>query len=107
VIDCIVDLSKVTDYLLNPDHVDGAAKAKFFCAGGFERDRPDILIAALQRHFADNQPGRLQYPRPGCIRIIIDGPMTVPDGRNPAVRSVWDVDGENASPRLITAYPSD
>ena len=35
----------------------------------------------------------------------IDGPLRCPDGRLPAIRSVWIVDVGTNYPRLITAHP--
>ena len=105
--DCIVDRAKITDYLLDLDHPDGASKAKFFIAGGFSPANPEQLIAALKARFADNTPTAESVDRFGGCRISIDAPLRVPDGRKPVVRSVWKIDRGQATPRLITAYPID
>jgi hypothetical protein len=107
VIDCIVEDAKVRDYLLNPDHEDGAPKAKFFIAGGFDRDQPAVFTTALRRHFLENKYTKEQQDSFGGVRITIDAPMSVPDGRTPMVRTVWKVDEGEMFPRLITAYPID
>ena len=31
--------------------------------------------------------------------------LKAPDGRQPRVRTVWQLDHEQVAPRLITAYP--
>lgn len=106
-IDPVVPVKKVRDYLLKADHVDGAPKAKFFIGGGFLPEKPDELAAALRRHFLNNPPTTKTPDRFGGVRITVDAPMTVPDGRAPLVRSVWAIDEGETSPRLITAYPVD
>ena len=103
--DPIVPIEKVRDYLLNLDHPDGAPKAKFFIAGNFSPDRPEELMAALKRHFIENPPMTKTPDRFGGVRITIDAPMNVPDGRTPDVRSVWSIDEGETVPRLISAYP--
>ncbi len=105
--DCIIEDAKVRDYLLNLDHEDGGPKAKFFIAGGFSRDEPAPFVAALRRHFLENPPTRRTPDNFGGVRITVDAPMIVPDGRAPMVRTVWTIDEGQTLPRLITAYPLD
>ena len=40
-------------------------------------------------------------------KYILEGPITTPDGRNPAIRTIWAVTEEVPSLRLVTAYPLD
>jgi hypothetical protein len=103
----IVPAEKVRDYLLNADHVDGAPKAKFFIGGGFSPEKPDELADTLRRHFLDNPPTTKKPDRFGGVRITVEAPMPVPDGRAPIVLSVWSIDEGETVPRLITAYPAD
>ena len=35
----------------------------------------------------------------------VEGPLKSPDGRAPAVRSVWILDIDEEFPRLVTAFP--
>jgi Domain of unknown function (DUF6883) len=107
--DCIVENFKVLDYLLNPDHPHGAAKARFFIGGGFRREARELLVEALRRHFRDNPECRKITPRPRLpgASIIVDAPMLVPDGRRLWVRTVWVVDGGETIPRLVFAYPKE
>ena len=44
-----VSYEKVVAYLLNPEHPDGAGKAQFFAARGFNADQWEILADALRR----------------------------------------------------------
>jgi len=105
--DCIIDDAKVRDRLLNLDHEDGAPKAKFFIAGGFSRDDPAPFVDALRRHFLENELTTKKPDNFGGIRITIDAPMRVPDGRAPMVRTIWKIDDGQTMPRLISAYPID
>ncbi len=104
---CIVAPEKITKYLLDLDHRDGAAKAKFFIGGGFSPDDPEALAEALKRHFRQNKPTERSPDRFGGERLVIDAPMEGPDGRSPNVRSVWGIDEGETVARLITAYPID
>jgi hypothetical protein len=104
---CIVATEKITQYLLNLDHSDGAGKAKFFIGGGFSPDEPEALAEALKRHFRENMPTEHKPDRFGGERLVIDAPMGVPDGRSPMVRSVWGIDKGQAVARLLTAHPLD
>ena len=38
-------------------------------------------------------------------RYEVEGELSVPDGRKPNVRTVWQLDHGEVAPRLITAYP--
>jgi hypothetical protein len=105
--DCIIDDAKVRDYLLNLDHADGGPKALFFLGGGFSVDKLEQFKAALRRHLRDNPVTRREADRFGGERLVIDAPMSVPDGRTPIVRTVWTIDEGETLPRLITAYPID
>lgn len=105
--DCIIEDAKVRNYLLNLDHEDGAPKAKFFIAGGFSLDKPAPFIAALRKHFLENTPTSKNPDRFGGVRITVDAPMIVPNGRTPMVRTVWGIDEGETLPRLLTAYPID
>jgi hypothetical protein len=107
VTDPVISEAKIRDYLLNVDHPDGTSKARFFINGGFSPENPSELTEALVRHFVDNKDARI-INRPdkfGGIRIIVDAPMLVPDGRKPLDRSVWVIDEGVIQPRLITALP--
>ena len=45
----VVDQDKITDYLLNPAHLDNGGKAPFFLGLGFRRNGWQSLAAALRR----------------------------------------------------------
>ena len=101
----IIDLHKITGYLLNPRHPDGASKAQFFARFGFALDKPDALADALREHARGHPARKLKRTAYG-VTYAVDGPLPALDGRTPQVRSVWIVlEGEGA-PRLVTAFPA-
>lgn len=101
-----VDPAKVRDYLLNPHHPVGSAKARFFTALGFTRRRWAVLYKALHAHAADGDAETGQpslYGQKYTIRATITGPT----GREAYLVSVWIVlEGEDF-PRLVTAFPGE
>jgi len=99
-----VDRSKITEYLLNLSHPDGAGKARFFFRFGFSVNDPDVLVNALRKHGSDNAVSRMVETHFGW-RYTVDGVLETPDGRNPMIRTVWIMEEEGDAPRLITAYP--
>lgn len=44
----VVELTKVTDYLLNASHPDNSDKARFFESFGFPASEPTLLVVALK-----------------------------------------------------------
>ena len=100
----VVALNKVTDYLLNAAHPDNGGKAKFFEAMGFSPAEPARLSAAL-REVAMNGSATLHSESTHGAKFIVDGPITALSGKQALVRTVWIIDREQQSPRLVTAYP--
>jgi Domain of unknown function (DUF6883) len=99
-----VSRDKVVEYLLNPQHPDGAAKAAFFAAMGFHVDRWQELANALKR-LAEAAPVTVRVDSPHGSKYIVDGAIDTPSGRSVSVRSVWIVDRGSQAPRLVTTYP--
>jgi hypothetical protein len=102
----VVAEAKVIDYLLNPAHLDGATKARFFVALGFSRDEWEVLAGRL-RHLAETAVIASTVESVHGIKYIIEGPITGPRGRIANVRTVWIVDAGATAPRFVTAYPHD
>ena len=100
----IVEREKITSHLLNPDHLYGATKAKFFTSLGFNVEAWGILADALHEH------GRA-HDVVACVetgygpRYVVEGELTTPSNARVFVRSVWQFDHGSVAPRLITAYP--
>ena len=99
----VVPRDKVVRYLLSASHADGRHKSAFFTAFGFDARRWEELSAALKRHAAHDVV-RVEQSRFGT-RYVIEGIIETPDGRNPAVRSVWFLEPGEEAPRFVTAYP--
>lgn len=105
----VVEESKITGYLLSPDHPDGRSKAEFFTRFGFRREQPALLADALRKHRAAYQIAKTAHSAWGT-RYSVDGELECPDGRRPRLRTVWIVetageDAEETPPRLITSHP--
>ncbi|HXG09345.1 MAG TPA: hypothetical protein VNK04_06105 [Gemmataceae bacterium] len=100
----VVEQAKICEYLLNPAHRFGASKARFFAAFGFTLDAWEVLAAALKEHSAENEVTKVKETGFG-LRYEVEGELAAPDGRRPRVRSVWQVDTGQITPRPITAYP--
>ena len=101
----IVDLEKITDYLLNSAHPDNGGKARFFLGLGFTAEGWHIFADALQRlahSFAVTEHVESLHG----VKYIVIGRIETPAGGSPKVRTVWIIDKGNEKPRLITAYPS-
>ena len=100
-----VDREKLTEYLLCPEHPDGAGKAAFFRHFGFNREQWPALAEALRQHGVSN-PVRQTVESAYGRRYTVSGPLETPSGRTPLVVSVWIIERGWTAPRLITAYPA-
>lgn len=99
-----VEREKVVNYLLNLTHRVGGPKAVFFYRFGFRSVEWEVLAEALKIHGRQcDVRGRLESVH--GIRYEVDGVLDTPDGRQPIVRTVRQIDEGSAAPRLITAYP--
>lgn len=99
-----VEEQKITRYLLNHDHPQGASKAHFFEARGFTLAEWFIFATALVTQGKNNPVCRVVSSELG-IRYTIDCNCPTPDGQNPCIRTVWQVADQQTPPRLITAHP--
>lgn len=97
---------KVIDYLLSTNNLEGQSKAKFFSRFGFRIEQWQILADALRDHGANHEVVETDETDYGT-KYIIDGLLETPDGRNPYVRTVWQIDKGSDYPRLVTAYPAE
>ncbi|MEA1832885.1 hypothetical protein U8607_12410 [Methylobacterium durans] len=97
--------AKLSEYLLNPDHPAGGAKARYFLALGFRVEQPDLLGRALFTH-ADPCRLKHRYRTLWGVKFVFEGPLDTPGGRRPFVRSVWQTAPSGEGPALlVTAYP--
>ena len=97
---------KVVSYLLATWNPRGAAKARFFLRFGFEPDRWREFAHALKQQAATGGVTSTVETTYGiCYRV--DGVIQTPDGRNPQISTVWQIDRGHENPRIVTAYPLD
>lgn len=100
----VVELTKVTDYLLNPGHPDNGGKARFFESCGFPASEPSRLVAALKDVAASGEVV-FQVSSTHGTKYVVDGHLESAEGQRRFVRTVWIVDTGQEFPRLVTAYP--
>jgi hypothetical protein len=100
----VISEAKIVDYLLNPQHPDGAGKARFFLSAGFQVTRWQILADAI-RELAKHSLVTRQLDSTHGRKYIVEGSIETPDGCKATIRTVWIADGDNPTPRLVTAYP--
>ncbi|MYD64215.1 MAG: hypothetical protein F4W91_24550 [Gemmatimonadetes bacterium] len=99
-----IDRQKITDYLLSSNNPRGRTKADFFLRFGFSIDRWEDFAEALRLQAASHEVALVLETAYGP-RYHVDGPIETPDGRNPRVRTVWQIDLDSDYPRFITAHP--
>ncbi|MGY2053217.1 DUF6883 domain-containing protein [Methylobacterium sp. JK268] len=100
----LIPRPKITAYLLDLQHPRGGSKAKFLIGFGFTPDAPDVLANALVAHARGNPPGLTIFPQKGLWRIVFEGPVTAPDGRQMPLRTVWEP-RDLSEMHFITAIP--
>lgn len=83
----------------------GQAKARFFMAFGFKEEEWEVIADALLEHGRAYPVVNRKVSRFG-EKFEIKGALRCPDGRNPEVWTVWQLDKDGLAPRLITAYPA-
>lgn len=99
----VVDMAKLVDYCLNPDHLRGKHKARVFASSlGLETKdakhlREALLVAARE---GDAEIGDIDS---FGQRYVLDFEMVGPAGRR-IVRSVWIARTGSVFPRLATCY---
>ena len=101
----VVARAKITDYLLSPTSPRGASKARFFRQFGFQVAEWEVFAAALRSHCRQHEVVEMLETEYG-IQYVIIGSIETPDGRNPRIRTVWQVDYGSDYPRFITARPA-
>ncbi len=91
-------------YLLNQEHPRGKDKAAFFTRFGFSVAEWKVLAEALVTHAEAHEVSDTLHTAEGS-HYVIEGELQTPDGRNPAIRTVWVIDTGSEIPRFVTAYP--
>ena len=100
----IVEREKITEYLLNPG-IDTAEARRDSLP---DLDLPSKLGTCSPAPCVSTRSVTevsRTYETLWGPRFEINGELNAPDGRQPRIRTVWQVDGGQIAPRLITAYP--
>ncbi|MEP0746065.1 hypothetical protein NC994_10120 [Trichocoleus sp. AS-A1] len=100
----VVDIRKIRDYCLNPDHDEGKHKARLFLSilGMTAADAEDLRQILLE--VVKTQEARLGRRDDFGQRYTIDFTLEWQD-RSATVRSGWMVEHDSDVPRLTTCYP--
>jgi Domain of unknown function (DUF6883) len=98
----IAEERRVREYLLNLEHTYGGPKARFFMARGFASETWERLQASLIIQGRMNTVTRSIDTEWGT-RYTVECSCPTPDGRNPCIRTLWQMEGD--APRLLTATP--
>jgi hypothetical protein len=99
-----IEFEKITSYLLSDTHPVGRAKARFFQGLGFQASRPEALLASLLRVAREGEVLDQEITVFGT-KYMVDGTLEGPAGISAPVRTIWILERDSVSPRLVTAYP--
>ncbi|MDX2138661.1 MAG: hypothetical protein SF123_11250 [Chloroflexota bacterium] len=99
----IIDLEKLTEYALNPEHPTGRHKAYVFkSALGIEREDAAVLLDFLMQVAISDEivdSSRTPYG----TRYVLDSPLATDHGEA-IVRSAWIIRNDEDFPRLTSCY---
>jgi hypothetical protein len=100
----VVDLRKLTEYILDPEHDDGKHKARLFAAAlNLVVSDADELKDALLDAVRDNDAVAGKFDKFGQ-RYTVDF-LFERDGKSAIIRSGWIIEHGANIPRLTTCYP--
>lgn len=99
-----IHADKITGYLLNRTHPDGASKARLLELFGFSGSAPEILAQALLSHARPGHFVREALTPLGDRKLVYEGPLQAPNGRAPRPRTVWRVLTDGTA-LFVTAVP--
>ena len=99
----VVDLDKLTEYCLNPDHPRGRHKARVFhsALGITAANTVDLRNRLLEA--ARTESAHLAGADGFGRRFVVDFQMDGPDGPV-TVRSAWIIRSDEEFPRLVSCY---
>jgi Domain of unknown function (DUF6883) len=99
----IVELEKLTEYVLSPEHPRGKHKARVFAAKcGITAEHADLLRQYLLSAARDGEAAETRTDEHGR-RFVIELNIAGPGGRA-AVVSAWIVRMNEDFPRFVSAY---
>jgi len=92
-----VEREKIAGYLLDPSHMNGAGKCRFFSARGFSMMEWPVLAAALVAHGRRHTVAK-RTETPFGPRFEVHGELEAPDGSRPQIRTVCQLDEGEIAP---------
>src|SRR5215471_4369226 len=98
----IVDLRKLTNYCLDPNHPRGKHKARVFASVGFTAQNAEALQDALLRAVVTNEAQQSSADQFGT-RYVVEFQVVGPSGVG-VVRSTWIVRRGETAPRLTSCF---
>jgi hypothetical protein len=103
----IVDIEKLRDYSLNPNHPKGKHKARVFLSAlGFKADDAERLREMIMEATLTSE-ARTQQPTSYGQRFVVDFPVTGFDkfvATTITVRTTWIIRNEEDFPRLTSCF---
>ena len=100
----VIDQSKLTEYLLNPEHRRGSSKARLLMKYGYSRGNWQQLEADIRTFHLNADVSRVR-DTPYGKRYEIQASLMTPSGRTLLVTTAWQIDIGKDYPRLITLVP--
>ena len=94
----------MVQFLGSTIHPIGRSKAKFFLAHGFSVEKSRQLAAGLKK-IAHTGKIQERMPSPYGLKLVIDGILDTPTGRQVKLRTVWIRKGHPGKMHFVTAYP--
>jgi len=99
----LVDIAKLRDYSLNPEHESGAHKARVFRAAlGIALHDAEWLRAQVLR-IAREGDAAIGEPSSFGQKYMIDAELTF-NHRSAIVRTAWIIENGTDFPRLVSCY---
>ena len=100
-----VERRKVANYLLSTTHPKGRNKANFFLRFGFSSYRWEELAEALKLLVVSHEVTDIVETEFG-ICYQVDGVIETPDGRNPQIITIWQIDWGSTDPKACNRIPT-
>jgi hypothetical protein len=100
----VVDIRKLRDYCLNPNHEEGKHKARLFAltlnmTSDDSEDLRAVLLQVVKTHEA-NLGRRDEHGQRYLVDFVLEW-----RGRRATIRSGWIIEHGSDIPRLTTCYP--
>jgi SPX domain protein involved in polyphosphate accumulation len=101
----IIEPSKLTEYLLNPEHKRGGAKAKLLRQFGYSLENWQQLESDIRKFHLVKDVNLITETAYG-VRYVVIANLFTPVNRPLSVRTAWQIDKGTDFPRFITLVPN-